>query len=92
MPGIQLFVEIRNASLCLPAVSGNQVMATKGEISYVWNRVRMPNHLWMIMQQKENKLNPSLVSSIGDAFEHKITLQSLELFKCNMDEFIRLPI
>ena len=38
MSSIKLFVEILNASLCLPAEDSDQVMATSGEISYIYHR------------------------------------------------------
>lgn len=92
MPGIALFTEIKNASLCLPASQGEFVMATKGEISYVFNRARMPNHQGLMESQRQGKLDPRVVPGIGDAFEHKVTLQNLEVFKCKLEDFFSLPI
>jgi hypothetical protein len=73
MPGIKLIAEIRNSSLCLASKSGGEAMATKGEISYVWNRVRRPNDPWLVHYQKEGTLQSRVVQQIGDAYEHKVT-------------------
>lgn len=90
MTSIKLITEIRNASLCFPAGVHGQVIATKGDISYIYNRQRMPNPFTLLHMQANGKLGNLYKGD--DAYEHKITLKSLELFKCERDEYYSLPV
>ena len=64
-------------------------MATKGEISYIWNRLRMPNPITLIRMQEQGTLGTLFDGD--DAYEHKVTLQDFELFKCERYDYHNLP-
>ena len=42
----------------------------------------------MIINLKNGTLDKKIVETVGDAFEHKINLKSLELFKCLYEDFV----
>ncbi|CAD8067129.1 unnamed protein product [Paramecium primaurelia] len=92
MPSIAIIVEILNSSLCLQGLDKNYILGTKGDISYVWNRSRFLHPEDIIMNLKKNQLDKNLVDVIGDAFEHKVNLKNLELFKCKFVDYINNDI
>ncbi|CAD8061213.1 unnamed protein product [Paramecium primaurelia] len=92
MPSIKLIVEILNSSLCLQGLDNNFILGTKGDISYVWNRSRFLHPEQIIINLKKNQLDKKLVEIIGDAFEHKVNLKNLELFKCKFVDYINYDL
>lgn len=67
-------------------------MATKGDISYVWNRSRIMHPEKIVADSKSGKLDRNIIDYIGDAFEHKVNLKNLELFKCLYEDFINYDL
>ena len=55
-------------------MKGNQILATKGNLSYIWNRARFAHPEKLVNDYKRDK-DKTNVEAIGEVFEHKVSLK-----------------
>ena len=55
-------------------MKGNQILATKGNLSYIWNRARFTHPEKLVNDYKRDK-DKTNVEAIGEVFEHKVSLK-----------------
>ena len=84
---MSVILNIKNAIVCIPTKACDSVLASKGEINFIFNRYKMENLLNKITNKEEKKLNNES-EDLENSYMYSLSIQDFEIFLCDLKNLI----